>query len=285
MDRIVSTLLISLCATSAVLSYELPHAVVEKSFDDALRECAEYFLVSDCEVDRYYKEGFPAKHKVKQLIRCTLFNLNAYDDATGVAENVLGNFFKPCSTDHDYVERTRVCVKKALDEICPDDVYSRPYASFLCYYHDYGNIVSEAQFIPKTELETWQLEIFVESVLSLPYEVIVQYSEGRVLNEPHFPHAAYVFAVRGGYYTLDGGIQLARLYTQFGNPELLSAETVQCAAKVAQTYCNSDYVTKNYYTFLNCIHPYLPLENLVQASAQKQVACSKSSSAVRLAYK
>ncbi|XP_065089745.1 uncharacterized protein LOC135710947 [Ochlerotatus camptorhynchus] len=195
----------------------------------------------------------------------------------------MGNFFKPCSTDFHYAERTRACVKKALDTICPDDVYTRPYATFLCYYHEYGNIVNKAQFIPKTVLEAWQILVFIESIQNLPKAVIVKYSEGCILNEPHFPHSLLVWAVRGGYYTIDGGIQFGRLYTQYGIPELLSAETSQCAADVARTYCNSDYVTIVYYTFINCIHPYLPLEKFVQASAQKQIACSQSSPAANSA--
>ncbi|XP_019535835.2 general odorant-binding protein 69-like [Aedes albopictus] len=277
MRRVVSFLLVSLwCTVSTVLSDDgLPHYITEKSFDTALRECAQYFLVSDETIAGYYRQGFPETDEIKQLIRCTVLNLDAYDDSTGPLEYVLGNYFKPCPSDTEYAERTRCCVKTALDNICPSDVYSRSYASFMCYYREYGNLVTEDQFVPNTLYELTQMMLFVQSTLNLPYEVLVQFSKGNVVNDPNFPAVLYVWAVRGGYYSLGEGIQLDRLYTQYGVPGLISPETQKCVADVAQANCNADDLTIMYNTFLTCLRPLLPFENLLQTFAVEQLKCSK----------
>ncbi|XP_001649880.2 uncharacterized protein LOC5565526 [Aedes aegypti] len=273
MNRIVLLVLISLCSASTVLADGLPHYIAENSFDISLRVCAEYFLVSNETIDGYYQQGFPEIEEVKQLLRCAMINLGAYDDTFGPLEYVLGNVFKPCPSDTEYAERTRSCVKKALDSICPSDVFSRAYASFMCYYRGYGNLITDEFFIPNSLLELTQMMLFVQSSLNLPDEVLVQYSQGNILNEPNFPNVLYVWAVRGGYFSVDEGIQLENLYIQYGIPGLLSQETRQCAADVAQANCNLDLVTLLYNMYVTCLRPLLPFESFVQTFAVEQLKC------------
>ncbi|XP_062541907.1 general odorant-binding protein 69-like [Armigeres subalbatus] len=220
MGRRIPFLLIVFQAVATVLTDDLLHYITDKSFDTALRECAQYFLISNETLARYYQQRFPCVDEVKQLVRCTMINLNAYDDNTGPLENVLGNFFKPHVWDTKHTERTKNCVARALNRTSPSDVFQRAYDTFICYYHQLGTLVSDDQLVPCTPLEFKQVMTFVESALNMPAEVLLQYSQGNVLNEPSYPNALYIFAVRAGYYSVSDGIQLGNLYTQFGVPEI-----------------------------------------------------------------
>ncbi|XP_062535232.1 general odorant-binding protein 69-like [Armigeres subalbatus] len=271
MRRLVSPILISLFV---VLTVGLPHKETRKSFDTGLRECAQYFLISDKTISRYYKHGFPCKQEVKLLIRCTMLNLNAYNDDSGPVERVLGKFFRPCPTDTTYVERTDRCVEKALSRN-PSDIYSRAYDSFMCYFHERGNLVAADQFIPKTALEITNLLEFDVSALGLSDEILHQYCQGNLLKEPNYPNGLFVWAVGGGYYSVVDGIQLDKIYAQYGVPAIICPETRQCAAEVAKTYCSSGHVTIMFNTFMNCIQSFLPLEDVGQVFASQQLRCKQ----------
>ncbi|XP_055635264.1 general odorant-binding protein 45-like [Toxorhynchites rutilus septentrionalis] len=260
---------------------EFPHSVVYKSFSTALSECAEYFQVPNCTLDRYIQDSYPNNDDVKRLIRCVLINLNGWSDEAGVRENVLGNFFQPLTDDKCYSNRTKECIKRAYEDLEQDDHYSRAYESFYCYYTQHGNLVQSDQFIPSEPYELKQLVLTGLLMANLPKQVLVKYSKGDILNDSYFPSILLLFCVRGGYYSIYSGIQLKNIYTQLGYPELLSPEVQQCCGKVSQSLRNADHATHLIKMMKKCLKYNLTMIAALFEKGAKALIGAKSSPAYK----
>lgn len=265
--RIFATLLaLSLGAllTSSVTAV-LTHYALFKSFDTAYRECAEYYQVPNCTVDEYIANQYPSDPEDKRLVRCALINLAAWSDATGVVESAMSSFFNPAPEDTCYAERTRDCIANSQDP-CADN-QTLAYNAFQCYYRQYGNLNQSDQFVNYSPLELEQLSLDTFTIVNVPRCELIEYSNGNFLNQPNFAEVLYVFMVRAYFYSPDQGLLLPYLYSQIGNPELLTAETQQCvdAAKCAwDGKSQKDLVLA---IFVNCLQKVVPLLDLLRSVA------------------
>ncbi|XP_058840093.1 general odorant-binding protein 45-like [Topomyia yanbarensis] len=269
MGKLVTVLVLG-CYLSAVLA-ELPHYTVYKSFETALYECAEYFQVPNCTVQKYIRESFPDDREVQVLIRCTLINLGGWDDSIGGRDYVLRNFFAPSADDKCYERRTRECIYTTLDSLtyyCP---YRRAYETFRCYYRYYGELITSGQYIPKELNELQQLALTGLIISNLPQDVLIQYCRGDIMYESNFPQLLYLLLIRGGYYSCRSGFRLDNLYTQVGDPILLDPQTQQCIDGVAREKCNADEVTRVHQSFVRCLSNIFPLVQYVQEAAKTLV--------------
>ncbi|XP_062552449.1 general odorant-binding protein 69-like [Armigeres subalbatus] len=256
----------------AVACGELHHYITYKSFDEAFLECGQYYEVKDCELKQYVAESYPNKPEVRRLVRCALLNLNSWNDDTGVVKHQVTNFFKPSQSDDCYLNRTLVCLNSVRERCAPKDVNTAAYESFVCYYRNYGNLVSEEQFLRHDALEHTQVLDTVSGFLELSQETLVEFCKGNILKNDKFPAVLYQSSVRYGFYNVTGnGVQLERLYNQYGNPQLLAPETHQCVDKVAHEYCSADDVTIMYQTHVQCLDSLVPTVKLLQEFAKTQV--------------
>ncbi|XP_058449245.1 uncharacterized protein LOC131429211 [Malaya genurostris] len=266
MGKIATVLVLGLYL-STVLA-ELPHYTVYKSFETALYECAEYFRIPNCTVQNYIRNSYPDNSEVQNLIRCTLINLGAWDDQTGGGRDyVLRNYFQPAPEDKCYERRTRECIYK-FDFFCP---YKRAYETFQCYYHYYGELITDDQFVRHEINELQQLTLTGLNILNLPQDVLIQYCRGNILQEPNFPELLYLLLIRGGFYSSQGGFRLDNLYTQLGDPLLLEPQTQQCINDVWKQNCSADEVTKVYQAVVRCLGEINQIVQYVQDGAKELV--------------
>ncbi|XP_058816393.1 uncharacterized protein LOC131679675 [Topomyia yanbarensis] len=267
MRSILAILLSGLVACSMVLC-KLPHYTVFKSFPTALRECAEYFQMPNCTLRNYIEQDYPDEPIVKKLLHCTMVNLASWDDGTGIREFVFRNFFRPIPEDSCYENRTRECVQHSLQYLNDDCFNSRAYETFKCYYRHFGDLVTSDQYIPNEKLQLQQLVQTSLIIESLPRSVLARYCKGDILDEPHFPDLMLAIFIRGGYYSLDGGIQLENIYTQLGDPELLTPQTRQCCEAVGSSFCGSSHAEKLHQIGRRCLFEITPTVQLVQEAAK-----------------
>lgn len=245
------------CVTGAVTQY-----AIFKSFDTAYRECAEYFEVPNCTVDEYVVNAYPDDPEDKKLIRCALINLAAWSDESGVVESVMGNFFNPAPEDTCYADRTRDCIA-ASQTPCSDN-QTLAYNAFQCYYRQYGNLNQSDQFVPYSPLEQQQLVLDSFAFVNVPQDELNNYSNGNVLDQPHAAELLYVLFVRGYFYIPGQGLLLQVLYTQFGNPELLTPETQQCVDAAKDAWDGNSQKDLVLAFFVNCLQNITPWLDLVQ---------------------
>ncbi|XP_039445517.1 general odorant-binding protein 69-like [Culex pipiens pallens] len=253
------------------------HYIFYKSFPSTLRECAQYNEIPDCTLQRYIADSYPCDEPVKRLIHCTLSGLGAWDDKDGLREHVIRNSFKPTPEDTCYLNRTRECIKNALAPLADDDFHGRAYEIFQCYYRQYGNLIDDDQSVPKDSLELAQLTQLSLIIQNLPRCVLIQYSKGDILDEPHFPELLLLWLIRGGFYDAkQGGIQLANLSSQFGHPELDTPQTEQCIRAAERTVCDEKEAVKAFTIFKLCLKDITPILRLVKDAAKALVGEEKS---------
>ncbi|XP_065077904.1 uncharacterized protein LOC135701128 [Ochlerotatus camptorhynchus] len=263
---------IALVGLVSVVRSDLPHYNLEKSFDTGLRECAELNEISNCDLKQYIADSFPNVPIVRKLLRCSMLNVKSYNDATGVWQPQMSAFFQPSPADSCYQNRTQVCLNSIPERVDPSDVDSLAYESFQCYYRSYGDLVESDQFLRDSPLEFGQVLVATSDYLQLSGETLVDLCKGNILNNDQFPKILYVIAVRAGFYSVNSGVQLNRLYIQFGNEALLTPETQQCVDDVAQENCSADDVTQNYQIFVKCLEPLLPIPKLLQEFSKQRVS-------------
>ncbi|KXJ71239.1 hypothetical protein RP20_CCG021149 [Aedes albopictus] len=264
-------IIVSVGLVSVAVS-EYIHYIINKSFDNALKECAQYYEVSTCDLNQYVAESYPDKPEVRRLVRCTLINLQSWYDSTGLIQSEIVNFFEPSPADDCYVNRTQACLNALNATVDPTDVYNAAYQSFMCYFRNYGNLVSTDQFLRYAPLEYTQALATTTEVLELSQDTLVEFCKGNILNNDQFPTFLYQSSVRFGFFTVLGGVQLKRLYNQFGNAQLLAPETQQCVQKVAEDYCGSDDTTIMFQTHVQCLKGLVPTVQLLREFAKTQVS-------------
>ncbi|XP_058449242.1 uncharacterized protein LOC131429208 [Malaya genurostris] len=267
MRSILAIIILRLLACP-VVRCDFPHYITFKSFPTALAECAEYFQVSNCSLRNFIERDYPDEPIVKKLLHCTMVNLCTWDDSTGVREFVFRNFFQPNPDDSCNENRTRECVQGSLRQLNDDCYNSRAYETFKCYFRHFGELLESDQFIPNEELELQQLVQTSLIIESLPRSVLAQYCRGDIWEEPHFPEVLLNIFVRGGYYSLGSGIQLENIYTQLGNPELLTPQTSQCCEAVASSLCDPSHATKLFQIVRKCLRELTPTEKYIKEAAK-----------------
>ncbi|XP_055589170.1 uncharacterized protein LOC129741460 [Uranotaenia lowii] len=221
-----------------------------KTFLDAQGECASYLLIPEEQVQKYVQDSYPDEHRVRNLVRCLLLNINAWNKNNTIKHYVFKNFFKPSEEDSCYEKRTQECLVKTVDSLPADDVNGRAYQSFLCYYRYYGNLIHEEQFIP------FDIDIQVKrakesiSVRNTSVETLQQFCKGNILGVHEAELVLSINYVRNGFFE-DGGLNLDRLFTQCGKEAILSDHTRQCVETVKSQFC--DQPARNYQLFAQCV--------------------------------
>ncbi|KAL9705653.1 hypothetical protein quinque_009171 [Culex quinquefasciatus] len=266
MRLLASFTALGLISISAVFA-SLAHYTEYKSFPEALSECAEYFEVSNCTLNRIIDDHYPRNELVQRLVYCSLINLGAWDiEKHSERSHVLQGFFKPAAGDSCYQNRTQNCLKD-IGHTCKDHA-ERAYEAFQCYYRQYGNLVDDAQYVPLELNELYTLVSTGFAIQNHPRCVLVEYSKGNILDEPNFPRTLLTGSVRGGYYSRQRGINIENMYVQFGVPELVTAETRQCCDAALKEVCDGSDAVKLHRIFKNCLKDIIPTLKLVEECAE-----------------
>ncbi|XP_053685882.1 general odorant-binding protein 45-like [Sabethes cyaneus] len=211
-----------------------------KSFRQALDECAEYLVIPLEAVERLVSVSYVTNEKeLKCLIRCAGISLGWWNDTTGLQNAVLQNYFLPAPGDTCYVGRTKECIETKL-ALCQDDC-SKAYESFMCYYHQYGNLKCTNEYVPLTSLEAVQAAVTCINALQIPDDLLDQYSRGI------FPECQETKCLYRCQYLAEGlfdarlGFSLSRLQArEHDNPEVefLGENTRACTELALRSNCD-----------------------------------------------
>ncbi|XP_053685881.1 general odorant-binding protein 45-like [Sabethes cyaneus] len=221
-----------------------------KSFRNSLDECAEYLEIPKESVQQLVANNYVTQDKeLKCLVRCAGINSGWWNETSGVQGPVMESYFQPGADDACYERRTRECIAAKL-AVCQNDC-SKAYESFLCYYHQWGNLKCGEQYIPLTPLEQTQVAIDCINILRTPRNLLEQYSAGVVPDVPETRCLYRCLYIAEGVYDPALGFNLPRLYVrkyQIPAPEILSDKTKQCidaALKGSCDECSRVFQAKN----------------------------------------
>ncbi|XP_062554282.1 uncharacterized protein LOC134219554 [Armigeres subalbatus] len=244
MNFFVSLLIAAFAATVSAVYYpplaptgvEVSHFAYQlKSFRQELDECAEYLQVSPESVTNLVANNYVTEDPtLKCLIRCVGINAGWWSvggNSSGLHPPVVESYFAPACDDTCYERRTRECLSENVVK-CNDDC-SQAYQSFLCYYHQYGNLKSSEEYIPLAELDSIQAAVDCLLVLRTPKELLEQYAQGVVPAVPETQCVYRCMYLAEGLY--DGfAFNLSRAYIRefaVPSPQLKAPCTQQCVDK------------------------------------------------------
>lgn len=207
-----------------------PSFCLEKSFQQAQRECLQYLNISYSRWSEYVDaHEYPRDHETKLLIRCIGLVLRFWDDYTGLQPAVIKNFFLPDANDAAYVNRTTQCLKRVMHRVTKKDFVSLAYESFCCYYHQYGNLAVTPQYVPQTARELLQFK-------SECSEILRNLSGNETQRSTCLVRCVLLQA---NLWCDEHGFLLDRAYVQFGQDEDEDAY-VQTAVECIDSYASKD---------------------------------------------
>lgn len=240
-----------------------------KSFDEAQAECAQYQRLSDETVEQYASNGYPDDNCVRELVHCSVLNVNAWNETTGIKDHVIRQFFVPSPSDSFYQDRTQECLRETVACLPNHDQIGRAYKSFLCYYRNYGNVAQEQQFVPfknSTRKDLYKDAICIKSV---PRSVVHQFANGDILNTEQFSEVYYAYVIRTGLYDPEVGINFERTYAMFGNPQIISEKIRCCETAVRRQY--HEEPKRLVESFKQCLQFYVTSLATIQEAAQELI--------------
>lgn len=206
-----------------------------KSFREALDECAEYLQVSPKSVDNLVAYNYVTDDvSLKCLVRCAGVNAGWWDvggNYSGLHAPVLESYFQPACDDTCYARRTKECLE-AKSVKCHDDC-SQAYESFMCYYHQYGNLKSSEEYVPLPQLDAVQAAVDCMLLLRTPKDLLEQYSHGVF---PAVPETQCLYRCQYLAEGLYDGVtfNLTRFYVRhykLPSPQFLLPSTQDCVDK------------------------------------------------------
>ncbi|XP_049300544.1 general odorant-binding protein 45-like [Anopheles funestus] len=246
------------------LSAGLQHYVVEKSFNQAQKECAEYQGVAHDDLLRYVKEGYPDVEDVRCLLRCVAFNLRFWNHTTGLQKHMVEGHFVPRPDDFHNVERTEACLAENL-YTCDDDLCTQVYKAFQCYYQHYGALSECPQFVVNTYHEDLQASYDLMGMMALTQHTLQNLAGGCFPSGEESLCFFYAFVTRTGLYSVEDGAHLEHLYYQY-NEEVFNpnnAKTVACLQNQKKLACKKTVCQQAYDTFQACFAESHGLEYLL----------------------
>ncbi|XP_062554276.1 uncharacterized protein LOC134219548 [Armigeres subalbatus] len=252
MKAFTSLLIAAIAASASAVYYPplAPTGVEEshfafqlKSFRQALDECAEYLQVAPESVENLVAYNYVTEDpSLKCLVRCAGINAGWWSvggNNSGLHPPVVESYFAPACDDTCYERRTRECLSANVPQ-CHDDC-TKAYQSFLCYYHQYGNLKSSEEYVPLPELDSIQAAVDCLLILRTPKELLEKYVQGVV---PDVPETQCVYRCQYLAEGLYDGVafNLSRVYVrEFGvpSPQLKEPSTQVCVDKaLAAPNCN-----------------------------------------------
>ncbi|XP_062551306.1 general odorant-binding protein 69-like, partial [Armigeres subalbatus] len=228
-----------------------------KSFDDAEQQCAEYLFISRETLQRYRKFNYPDEPSVHKLLNCIEIELNAWDeDLQQIKDYVFSQFFVPNTVDCLYKQHTQQCLTRNTANLDKSDRLRQAYHSFQCYNHHYGGISVERKWVPFHFSEVVQGLYDCMHIVPHTNQSLLDYCQGRILTNPDYPKLGYCFFGKSGFYNRNTGMDLEKLYIQFGDDHLINDDTRKCVAGVIDQYCKEP--DRFGHIVLDCLIKYLP---------------------------
>ncbi|XP_058056595.1 general odorant-binding protein 45 [Anopheles bellator] len=252
------------------------------TFDGALKECAAQLGISSerLQEEHYNLLLFPADRDTSCLVRCIGVLLRFWDDATGLRESTIRQYYRPADEDHCYRNRTQRCLRTFERDTSLTDVCERAHRAFLCYHQQYGYLTQDNAYIPVTGHEMRQVQQDCMDILGLAPSRLKQYIEGYFPDDPETHCFVRCVGLRTKLYSDRTGPNVDRLYIQCEScldEKVFKARANECIA--AQRREKLSKCTGAYRTLYHCFRDdQLELYGGTTAPARQSTSTTKGAS-------
>ncbi|XP_052873573.1 general odorant-binding protein 45-like [Anopheles cruzii] len=191
----------------------------KQSFDEAVLECAELLLIHPRKMESISGGILGNDDDTKSLIRCVGVSCRFWSDYTGLRRDIIERYFTPDASDTLYRNRTQACLKKLPVLSFPFNHRNQrdlAYRSFLCYYHNYGNLKRTRNFVPMDSVRLLELARQCMNVLCIGVEDLVDLTVAE-LDENRSVHCMVrCIGLQTGLYSDRYGVNIDLVYAQYG---------------------------------------------------------------------
>ncbi|XP_058065797.1 general odorant-binding protein 45-like [Anopheles bellator] len=231
----------------------------KQSFDEAVLECAELLLIHPQTMESIRGGVLGDDDDTKSLIRCVGVSCRFWSDYTGLRRDIIERYFTPDASDTLYRNRTRACLEKLPRVLSfPHDHRNQrdlAYRSFLCYYHNYGNLKRTQDFVPMDSVQLLQLARQCMSVLCIAVEDLVNLTVAE-LDEIRSVHCLIrCIGLQTELYSDRHGVNVDLVYAQYGegyDEAAFKANAHRCVSSYSATASSEDPCRKAYNLLYKC---------------------------------
>ncbi|XP_035787271.1 general odorant-binding protein 45-like [Anopheles albimanus] len=228
--------------------------VLRPTFDEAVEECALLLSICPAKLVTLRVGNLPSDADTKRLIRCVGVRCRFWSDYTGLRQDLLARYFVADRNDTLSLNRTSAClesVAKRPDPFDRQNCSDLAYRSFLCYYHNYGNLRRTRQFIPLDRMQLLHVTAQCMDMLQISMEELADLTVDEMDDSTSVHCLVRCIGIRTELYSDKMGVNVDLMYAQYGEgyPEKsYKANAYRCAKQYKRK--SSDNLCRRAYHLL-----------------------------------
>ncbi|XP_058123113.1 general odorant-binding protein 45-like [Anopheles ziemanni] len=192
------------------------HSFLQQSFDELVLECAELLSIAPSKMTSLRTGVLRNDNDTKCLVRCVGVSGRFWNDYTGMRMHLLGLYFNAASGDTANVNRTQACLDKLPSQAPRKDFCDLAFESFLCFYHNYGNLHRHRVFVPLDNMQLLHVTARCMEVHRITVEDLMSLTEDELDENLNVHCLVRCIGVQTGIYSDRYGVNLDLVYTQYG---------------------------------------------------------------------
>ncbi|XP_050093879.1 general odorant-binding protein 45-like [Anopheles aquasalis] len=233
--------------------------VLRPTFDEAVEECALLLSICPAKLVTLRVGSLPSDAETKQLIRCVGVRCRFWSDYTGLRADLLARYFVADRNDTLAINRTNVCLesvaKRPPDPFDREDCSDLAYRSFLCYYHNYGNLRRTRQFIPLDRMQLLHVTAQCMDMLQISVDDLADLTVDEMDDSGRLHCLVRCIGLRTELYSDKMGVNVELMYAQYGEgytEKSYKANAYSCAKQYKTKASDSNLCRRAYHLLYKC---------------------------------
>uniref|UniRef100_A0A182IKW4 Uncharacterized protein n=1 Tax=Anopheles atroparvus TaxID=41427 RepID=A0A182IKW4_ANOAO len=225
-------------------SCQATHCLLQRSFDELVLECAELLSIPPSKLCALREGLLRNDTETKCLLRCVGLSGRFWSDYTGLRMDLLGRYFTPSIGDTEYVNRTLACldgVSSRVGRPCVKESSELAFESFVCFYHNYGNLHRHQVFVPLDNLQLLHVTARCMEVQGITVEDLLCLGEDELDENENVHCLVRCIGIQTGIYSDRHGVNMDLIYLQYGagyDERKYKEEAYECVQQHSKPSCS-----------------------------------------------
>ncbi|XP_049542587.1 general odorant-binding protein 45-like [Anopheles darlingi] len=229
------------------------------TFDEAVEECALLLSICPAKLVTLRVGNLPSDAETKRLIRCVGVRCRFWSDYTGLRQDLVARYFVADRNDTLCINRTTACLesvaKRSVDPFDRENCCDLAYRSFLCYYHNYGNLRRTRQFIPLDRMQLVHVTAQCMDMLQISVEDLADLTVDEMDDSDRLHCLVRCIGIRTELYSDKMGVNVDLMYAQYGEgytEKNYKANAYRCAKQYSKGKSSDNLCRRAYHLLYKC---------------------------------
>uniref|UniRef100_A0A182QU23 Uncharacterized protein n=1 Tax=Anopheles farauti TaxID=69004 RepID=A0A182QU23_9DIPT len=193
-------------------------SIVLQYLDEMVQECAELLSIGPSKRFSLHSGVIVRDGETKCLLRCVGVNARFWSDHEGLRKDQLARYFLADAADTQNVNRTQHCLD-ALPSLTadPERCCDLALESFLCFYHNYGNLRHDRIFVPLDQLQLLHVTARCMDIHQITMPQLMSLGADELDANSNVHCLVRCIGIKTGIYTDRDGVNIDRIYAQYGD--------------------------------------------------------------------